>query len=180
MQPLSADVIVCLDANFQQKRRKSKETDPPIEHPATRFLTVEAARDMEKKVELVCAKGPSKGATKPGGAPEQPEMVVPEDALDHCERSYIAAQEKVVKASKNYFSDTGLMALLCRHDRVLWLVNLTTPGERQHYAVALLAQLFLHIPKSWVVGFLYDIACQIHRSLIKVRAASLIHRTPRN
>ncbi|KDQ07398.1 hypothetical protein BOTBODRAFT_120111, partial [Botryobasidium botryosum FD-172 SS1] len=66
-----------------------------------------------------------------------------------------------------FYTDTGLMALLCRHDCVLWLVNLTTPGERQHYVFALLFQLFQHPPPDWIVGFLYDIACQIHRSMVK-------------
>jgi hypothetical protein len=92
--------------------------------------------------------------------------------LDECEKSFIAAQEKVVKASKNFYSDTGLMALLCRHDRVLWVANLTSPGERQHYAIALLEELFRHLPKTWNVGMLYDIGCQLDRSIEKVRARS--------
>ena len=56
------------------------------------------------------------------------------------------------------------MALLCRHDRVLWLVNMVSAGERQHYAVALLLQLFKQLPESATVGVLYDIGCQLHRS----------------
>ncbi|EJD43483.1 hypothetical protein AURDEDRAFT_21243, partial [Auricularia subglabra TFB-10046 SS5] len=87
--------------------------------------------------------------------------------LDECESSFLAAQEKVTKASKNYYVDTGLMALLCRHDRVLYLANLTTPGERQHYALALLLKLFQALPSDWNVGVLYDIACQLSRSIEK-------------
>ncbi|KAF8835020.1 hypothetical protein BDN67DRAFT_913721, partial [Paxillus ammoniavirescens] len=56
------------------------------------------------------------------------------------------------------------MALLCRHDHVLWLVNLTSAGEKQHYALALLKQFIAHIPDDMRVGFLYDIGCQIERS----------------
>ncbi|KAJ7224980.1 hypothetical protein B0H12DRAFT_1030726 [Mycena haematopus] len=59
------------------------------------------------------------------------------------------------------------MALLCRHDRVLWLVNMRTPGEKQYYALALLETLFQHLPPAIRVGVLYDIACQLHRSCIK-------------
>lgn len=96
-----------------------------------------------------------------------------DDILDECESSFLAAQEKVTKASKNYYADTGLMALLCRHDRVLFLVNMTTPGERQHYALALLEQLFQQLPSDWNVGVLYDIACQLSRSIEKV--SSCVH-----
>ncbi|EJD37571.1 hypothetical protein AURDEDRAFT_73054 [Auricularia subglabra TFB-10046 SS5] len=70
------------------------------------------------------------------------------------------AQEKVTKASKNYYSDTGLMAILCRHDRVLWVVNMDTPGERQHYALALLRKLAEELPDDWDIGVLYNITCQ--------------------
>jgi hypothetical protein len=78
-----------------------------------------------------------------------------------------AADEKREKASTQFFSDTGLMALLCHHDRVLWLVNMTHAGERQHYALALLRRLFDNIPPNMTVGLLYDIACQLHRSCLK-------------
>ncbi|KZV84031.1 hypothetical protein EXIGLDRAFT_563764, partial [Exidia glandulosa HHB12029] len=87
--------------------------------------------------------------------------------LNDCEESFNAAQEKVVKASKNYYADTGLMALLCRHDRVLYIANVTTPGERQFYALALLLKLLLNLPSDWLVGVLYDIACQLWRSIEK-------------
>ncbi|EIW76988.1 hypothetical protein CONPUDRAFT_62378 [Coniophora puteana RWD-64-598 SS2] len=51
------------------------------------------------------------------------------------------------------------MALLCRHDRVLWLVNMTSAGEKQHYAIALIIELFKNLPSDMVVGILYDIGC---------------------
>ncbi|EJD46690.1 hypothetical protein AURDEDRAFT_62941 [Auricularia subglabra TFB-10046 SS5] len=92
---------------------------------------------------------------------------LPEDVLDECEASFTAAQESVTKASKNYYSETGLMALLCRHDKVIYVVNLTTPGERQHNALALLDRLMDELPDTWRVGVLYDIACQLSRSVDK-------------
>ncbi|KDQ08430.1 hypothetical protein BOTBODRAFT_118738 [Botryobasidium botryosum FD-172 SS1] len=99
--------------------------------------------------------------------PELSGLPISNSVLDTCNSTFISAQENVAKASKKFYSDTGLMALLCRHNRVLWLVNLTTPGERQHYILALIVQLFRHLPPFWLVGLLYDIACQLHRSLIK-------------
>lgn len=92
-----------------------------------------------------------------------------EEILNECEESFTAAQERVSKASKAYYSDTGLMALLCRHDRVLYLVNVTTPGERQYYVLTLLRKVMQELPDDWTVGLLYDIACQLSRSIDKVR-----------
>ena len=94
-------------------------------------------------------------------------LKVPDSVLDGCNESFTAADERRQKASTQLFADTGLMALLCRHDRVLWLANITTPGERQHYAIALLRRLFTNIPTNMVVGALYDIGCQLDRSLVK-------------
>ncbi|KAG2741777.1 hypothetical protein P692DRAFT_20879912 [Suillus brevipes Sb2] len=94
-------------------------------------------------------------------------MRVPVSVLNGCGESFVAADEKREKASTRFFTDTGLMALLCRHDRVLWLANLTSAGEKQHYALALLDQLFKHIPPQMTVGLLYDIGCQLERSCRK-------------
>ncbi|EJD38988.1 hypothetical protein AURDEDRAFT_19055, partial [Auricularia subglabra TFB-10046 SS5] len=44
---------------------------------------------------------------------------------------------------------------------------LTSPGERQHYALALLRKLGEHLPVDWLVGVLYDIGCQLARSMAK-------------
>ncbi|KIK75006.1 hypothetical protein PAXRUDRAFT_174091, partial [Paxillus rubicundulus Ve08.2h10] len=47
---------------------------------------------------------------------------------------------------------------------VLWLVNMTSPGERQHYALVLIQRLFDHLPPEMTVGLLYDIGCQLEHS----------------
>jgi hypothetical protein len=70
---------------------------------------------------------------------------VPTSALNGCGESFQAADEKWEKASTQYFSDIGLMVLLCHYDRVLWIVNMTHTGEHQHYALALINKLFQHI-----------------------------------
>ena len=92
-------------------------------------------------------------------------MTIPKSALDACGESFIAADGDRVKASKMYFNDTGLMALLCRHDRLLFIANMWTAGEKQFYALALINALLSHLPPTWKVGLLYDISCQLHRSL---------------
>ena len=93
---------------------------------------------------------------------------LPDDTLDDCEKTFIAAQSHIAKTNHVIFADTALMALLCRHDRPLFLVNMTSAGERQYYALALIKALYQHLPDDWVVGLLYDVACQLERSMRKV------------
>jgi len=99
---------------------------------------------------------------------------LPDDTLDNCEKAFTAAQGHIAKSSNKIFADTALMALLCRHDRPLFLVNMTSAGERQYYALALIKALFGHLPDDWVIGLLYDVACQLERSMRKVRASDAI------
>ncbi|KAF8147021.1 hypothetical protein K438DRAFT_1989989 [Mycena galopus ATCC 62051] len=98
---------------------------------------------------------------------EHAKLPVPKSVLDNCEASFAAADEKRIKSSTQFFDDTGLMALNCRHDHALFVVNMKTAGEKQSHMYALLMTLFSHLPRSFVVGFLYDIACQAERSARK-------------
>lgn len=127
-----------------------------------RFVDPDDVAAEEEEVEAK-RKKPARKRTKGTSAK------LDDDVLDECEESFIAAQEKVTKASKNYYADTGLMAILCRHDRVLYVANMTTPGERQHFALVLLRKVLEGLPQDWMVGVLYDIACQLSRSIEKVR-----------
>jgi hypothetical protein len=54
---------------------------------------------------------------------------LPDDTLDDCEKAFTAAQGHIAKSSNKIFADTALMALLCRHDRPLFLVSMTSAGE---------------------------------------------------
>jgi hypothetical protein len=132
----SADVIVCLDACFTQKRRtppRGTGRGPAFNHPDTVFLSDDEVEAMKAVVEEI---RPDKEKKSDDGY--EAFMEVPTSALNGCLESFAAADEKRTKASTKFFADTGLMALLCRHDQVLWLVNMTTAGERQYYALALL------------------------------------------
>lgn len=72
----------------------------------------------------------------------EPGMLVPVSVLNKCSNSFTSTDEKRQKASTQFFADTGLMAMLCRHDRVLWTANMTSAGKNQHYIFALLQMLF--------------------------------------
>ena len=160
----SADFVGCLDACFTQKREHSIR-DPVHMHPDSVFMAEADVQAMADYVDSVRPRKPKAQTSEDDGY--EPGMRVPTSALNDCDDSFLAADENRQKASTTQFSDTGLMALLCRHDRVLWLVNMTSAGERQYYALALLESLFQHLPKSMTVGLLYDIGCGLHRSCLK-------------
>lgn len=166
------DVIVCIDACFTQKRsanpRGATGSDPPNPTPSF-FLPTDDVKAMEDFVER--CRGDRWQARTSRAEPDEDSyeegMRIPVSVLNGCGDSFIAADEKREKASTRFFTDTGLMALVCRHDRVLWIANLTSAGEKQHYALALLDRLFKHIPTQMTIGLLYDIGCQLERSCRK-------------
>ncbi|KAJ6525150.1 hypothetical protein B0H19DRAFT_971441 [Mycena capillaripes] len=172
-----ADVHVCIDACFTHKKKKSPR-DPPKKHPDTHFIPEEQAAQTEAYVDGV--RNVSHKSVRPrkrraaAQAVEEEEdgyeherLLLPRSVLDGCEASFKAADEKRQKASTEFFEDTALMALVCRHDRVLWVANMHTAGERQFYVVALMYTLFQHLPHDIRVGLLYDVACAFERSCLK-------------
>ncbi|KIJ05044.1 hypothetical protein PAXINDRAFT_21677 [Paxillus involutus ATCC 200175] len=179
------DVIVCIDACFTQKRSKNPQGaeghDPPNPTSSV-FIPSETITQMEVHVERCRSKGKERGRRVlcPSEDEDRVEegMRVPALVLDGCGESFMAADEKREKASTHFFADTGLMALLCQHDHVLWLVNMTSAGEKQHYALALIQQLMHHIPDDMRVGLLCDIGCQLEHSWRKFKffANSILSR----
>ncbi|TFK58292.1 hypothetical protein BDN72DRAFT_782285, partial [Pluteus cervinus] len=172
---LRPDAIVCVDACFTQKRNKGPR-DPQRNHPDSVFISEETVHDMQEFVAEVRTNSTTKSRptkrTRHEGELEEDDVYegplkVPKSILNGCEASFTAADETREKASTKFFDDTALMALLCRHDRVLWLANMRSAGEKQHYVLVLLEMLFQHLPLSFTIGLLYDIGCQLHRSCIK-------------
>jgi hypothetical protein len=106
----------------------------------------------KKKRPFADDEGMDPDATLPGlGLPEH-----------RCKKRFFAADEDNKKGETSVFSDTGLMAMVCRHDCVLFVANLRDSGEKRYYALALLKRLFQELPDSWTAGVLYDIRCQLH------------------
>ncbi|KAJ7078523.1 hypothetical protein C8R43DRAFT_1143381 [Mycena crocata] len=172
---LVADVLVCIDACFTQKGNKAAR-DPPKTHPNTHFVPEALAAQTEAYVDGVrmnaaSGRGKRQRATvqevDDEDGYEDPGLPLPRSVLDGCEASFKAADEKREKASTQYFQDTAVMALLCRHDRVLWLVNMHSAGEKQFNVVLLMEMLFQHLPIDIAVGLLYDVACTMERSCRK-------------
>ncbi|KAG2030269.1 hypothetical protein BDR03DRAFT_936698 [Suillus americanus] len=166
------DVIVCIDACFIQKRSinpcGADTIDPPNPTPMF-FLSNDDVKAMEDFVQSCHGERHRVRVSRAEGNEDHYEegMRVPVSVLNRCGKSFVAADEKCEKASTHFFTDTGLMALLYRHDCVLWLANLTSAGEKQHYALALLDCLFKYLPPQMTIGLLYNIACQLEQSCRK-------------
>lgn len=175
------DAIVCVDACFKQKRNKG-EKDPHHKHSDSVFLPDIAVQNAEQYTERI---RPSRNTqprkrSKPSPVEEVDDgydgpLRVPRSVLATCQESFTAADDQRQKASTQFFSETALMALLCRHDPVLWIVSMTSTGEKQYYTLALIETLFQHLPLSFRIGLLYDIGCQLHQSCVKWGFLSRYH-----
>ncbi|KAG6825042.1 hypothetical protein H0H92_005020 [Tricholoma furcatifolium] len=161
------DAIVCIDACFTQKRNRRAGVDPPLSHPRTVFLPEEKVKSMERYVEaLRGAKTSDTGKRRKLNTIIEDDrfeksvrgsLRVPKSVLDGCEESFTAADSRRIKASTQFFDETALMGVLCRHDIVLFLASMRSSGEKQHYAIALIEELFQHLPPDFRIGLLYDI-----------------------
>ncbi|KAJ7688715.1 hypothetical protein B0H17DRAFT_1202793 [Mycena rosella] len=144
-----ANINVCIDACFMQKKRQSPR-DPPRTHPKTHFISEEDAARTEAYVDEVWQVEEKRAKRQKAmedvleaeDGYEHPELLLPRSILDGCEASFKAADEKREKESTEFFEDTAIMGLLWRHDRVLWLVNMHS-----------------HLPLNITIGLLYDVAC---------------------
>ncbi|KAG1809896.1 uncharacterized protein HD556DRAFT_1428135 [Suillus plorans] len=138
------DVIVCIDACFTQKcstnPRSASSIDPPNPTP-TFFLSNDDVKAMEDFVQSSRGERRRMQASRAEEEEDRYEegMRVPVSVLNGCGESFVAADKKHEKAT----------------------------GEKQHYALALLDQLFKHIPPQMTVGLLYDIGCQLEHSCQK-------------
>ncbi|THU94779.1 hypothetical protein K435DRAFT_819914 [Dendrothele bispora CBS 962.96] len=158
-----SDVIVCLDACFTQ-RHNTQPRDPARQHPDSFFIPQSEVEAVEARVDEARSQaGHATKKSKSSGDHDTEDdhledgMLLSKAVLDLCGNSFKAAHEFLAKVIPKGCDVTAVMALLCRHDRPLWVVNMSTPGERQHYAIALLEKLFEHLPPFMHVGVLYDI-----------------------
>ena len=172
--PSRPDAIVCVDACFMQKHNQQIR-DPAHHHPRTVFITEADAQHMENYVDGIRPARPHNKKKKSNPSTDESTLedgyegplCVPTSVLDGCEQSFLAADDQREKASMQFFASTALMAILCRHDRVLWVVDMWSAGEKQHYILILLEILFQHLPLQFAIGLLYDIGCQTHHSCMK-------------
>jgi hypothetical protein len=150
------DIHVATDGNFHHRHRRSAGDCPRFYNP-TYFLPKLFVDEVGRQIDAQRKRSPK--ARNP---------IVPDEAIDQCEGAHEAADGKKQKAAMDSFDDTGVMALICRHDIPLFFANVDSPGEQQKYSVALLRHLFSLLPTNATVVALYDVGCVLARSLLKV------------
>ncbi|KAG1728250.1 uncharacterized protein EDB91DRAFT_1314088 [Suillus paluster] len=135
------DIHVATDGNFHHRHRRSAGNCPPFYEP-TYFL--------------------------PKGFIDTVGLQNSHTTPSTCVRTHMKLLTgKKQKAAMDSFDDTGLMALICRHDIPLFFVNIDSPGEQQKYPIALIEHLFTLLPPQATVVTLYDIGCVLARTLSK-------------
>ncbi|KAJ7726072.1 hypothetical protein B0H14DRAFT_2641184 [Mycena olivaceomarginata] len=165
-------------ARSHSRKKKKSARDPVKKHPDSLFIPEQQTARTEEYVDGVRGTSGKKERPRKRGVGvhmldededgyEHEDLLLPRSVLDGCEASFKAADKKREKASTDFFEDTALMALVCRHDRVLFLANMHSAGEKQFYVIALVETLFQHLPHDIVVGLLYDVACSAERSCVK-------------
>jgi Kyakuja-Dileera-Zisupton transposase len=163
--------LLCLDGNFDQRRLKHAGSgDQPVPGAFTYFLSADEVAAAKRSTEQAMGKKKKPFADEDTTDPDStlPGLGLPEHIYSGCKKRFFAADEDNKKGETSVFSDTGLMAMVCRHDRVLFVANLRDSGEKRYYALALLKRLFQELPASWTAGILYDIGCQLHQTITKV------------
>ncbi|KAF9518057.1 hypothetical protein BS47DRAFT_1359105 [Hydnum rufescens UP504] len=175
-------LIVCIDGNFQLKQMHDEDwrcghegetgtCNPAVMSPTSIILLREYLKEWEKRIlhvqELKSLHSGQKCRAKESveddtGDPQEADEVEqglygPNLTYDACQESFIAADEDHIKASMQYFEDTGMMALLKHVDC----------RRKQFYVFALMQRLLDYLPSHWRVGTLYDISCQMDQSLKK-------------
>ena len=121
------DFHLATDGNFHHRHRRSAGNSPSFYNPSY-FLSKEQVNAMGDRI--------AKAQKKPVKSYQQ---IVPDEAIDECESSYEAADGKKEKATTEAFDDTGLMALICRHDIPLffceyqhrWRTTEVPPGSHR-------------------------------------------------
>jgi len=156
------NIHVATDGNFHHRHRRSAGDSPSFYEPS--YFIPKAQVDAVGRCIDRARRHPAKSS----------QSAVPDEAIDQCEDSYEAADGQKRKAAMDNFDDTGLMALICRHDIPLFFANIDMPGEQQKYSVALISHLFSFLPQQANVVVLYDVGCVLSRSLSRVSLSTCL------
>ncbi|KAF9465525.1 hypothetical protein BDZ94DRAFT_322334 [Collybia nuda] len=141
------------DSNFNPQHITSAGDCPTFYQPEY-FLSKQQVDTVGERIEELRRRPPRRHQSR-----------VPMEAIDGCKSSHTAGSGSKSKTNMDKFDDSGIMALVCRHDIPLFLANIDTPGEQQKYSIALIEHLFTLLPCQAMVGILYDIGCILDRSL---------------
>ncbi|KAF7334521.1 hypothetical protein MVEN_02281600 [Mycena venus] len=90
---------------------------------------------------------------------------IPQDAIDGCEATFEAANEKVQRGDPKWYDASGVFLMACRHGQILFFSNIYTLGEQQRYIVASIEELVRQLPPQATILQAYDIGCVVDHSL---------------
>ncbi|EGG04331.1 uncharacterized protein MELLADRAFT_89479 [Melampsora larici-populina 98AG31] len=140
------DYVVCVDGNFQQRRHMSASVE--VKEIEIRYPTLFLHPTQVNKWENV----------HPSSADDTP---------DPCTQMHTAANDSRSAATWRACDDTGLLAMVCRHDHALAFVNIVQSGEKSYFAHSLTDWLLKQLDEAdSKVLFLYDIGCNIEKGLL--------------
>lgn len=154
---------MALDGNFHH-RHQASSGDGPHFHDAVQILPKSQVDGVGQRIDAVRKRPPRKYRPR-----------VPEEVIQECQDSHTAADGRKAKTDMGHFDDTGLMAMVCRHDVPLFVANIDTPGEQQKFGVTLIEHVLTLLPPEATCVFIIDVGCVFDVSFNKV---SLLLPTP--
>ncbi|KAJ6582196.1 hypothetical protein B0H19DRAFT_1370295 [Mycena capillaripes] len=154
-RPLSegGDVQFGSDGCFSY-RHLQKAGDGNISYDPSYFVSKQKENEVRDRIASARKKSPAK-FTPP----------IPSEAIDACEASWDAANEKKKKVDSKRYDASGVFVMTCRHSQVLFLCDIDTPGEQQQYVVALLEEVNSLLPCKATMVQCYDVGCVTDHSM---------------
>ncbi|KAI7961430.1 hypothetical protein MJO28_001919 [Puccinia striiformis f. sp. tritici] len=107
------DIIVCMDANFQQRRHEAASVEIPgsLKTPSL-FVSPEEVLDMATSMDSAL-QSHTQG-----------------NLIDRCSEQHTAADDVRTGKTWKECDDTGLFGMACRHDQMLQMINIERSGEK--------------------------------------------------
>ncbi|KAI7966756.1 hypothetical protein MJO29_000033 [Puccinia striiformis f. sp. tritici] len=140
-----ARLIVCLDANFQQRHQMKAGRKTNVIQTPRIFLSQSHLDSVSQHIREQEAQGM---------APQQ---------ADRCTEAHKAADDKRNESTWKGCDDTGIMGCCCRHDAGIYFANIYKSGEQRLYPMAIIQTLLSVIEPKRQVGILYDIGCTMDK-----------------
>ncbi|CAK5278726.1 unnamed protein product [Mycena citricolor] len=138
------DVQFGADGCFSYRHLRAAGTGPSLFNQDY-FLTHEEVHRVQEAV-ILARKSPKPFRDSP----------IPSEIVDACGESWTAANENKQKGDPKRYDSTGIFALTCRHSQVLFMCDINTPGEQQHYIIALLEKVASYLPPNATIMQCYD------------------------
>ncbi|TYJ51870.1 hypothetical protein B9479_007529 [Cryptococcus floricola] len=156
LAPGDPDVLVCEDGNFGHKRYNHATKHEFRDDDLSTFLP---QRDIDQAEARCSGQMVEQDDDAVGAAGNELDGDAHSLSLKGCgETNWKAMKEGAGNQTFKGLKDSGLFALVCRHDVCLKLVSLKQ-GERQYIPYALIFWLRQALGAEAKIGVLYDIAC---------------------